>query len=187
MKREHKTAAERLAALIVGMDREPMEERTLQAARLCLLDTLGVGLYGGTQPEAEAILRAAVRLGRGEAPVWGREEKLEAGMAAMVCGALCHLRELDDVHYAILHTGCVCVPAALTAALEGADLGRLLRALVKGTEAMARISLGMDYMEHRERGWHGTATCGAFGAAAAVGALLGLDEEIGRASCRERV
>ena len=177
MKREHKTAAERLAALIVGMDREPMEERTLQAARLCLLDTLGVGLYGGTQPEAEAILRAAVRLGRGEAPVWGREEKLEAGMAAMVCGALCHLRELDDVHYAILHTGCVCVPAALTAALEGADLGRLLRALVKGTEAMARISLGMDYMEHRERGWHGTATCGAFGAAAAVGALLGLDEE----------
>ena len=177
MKREHKTAAERLAALIVGMDREPMEERTLQAARLCLLDTLGVGLYGGTQPEAEAILRAAVRLGRGEAPVWGREEKLEAGMAAMVCGALCHLRELDDVHYAILHTGCVCVPAALTAALEGADLGQLLRALVKGTEAMARISLGMDYMEHRERGWHGTATCGAFGAAAAVGALLGLDAE----------
>ena len=63
------------------------------------------------------------------------------------------------------------------AQLENASLGQMLRAVVNGVEATARISLGMDYMEHRERGWHGTATCGAFGAAAAVGYLLGLDEK----------
>ena len=169
---------ERLAALIKQVDERPLTAEEEQAARLCLLDALGVGLYGSTQPEAKMFLKAVKRLGSGEVPVWGTNERLEAGSAALVCGSLCHLRELDDVHYAILHTGCVCVPAVMAAAqLENASLGQMLRAVVNGVEATARISLGMDYMEHRERGWHGTATCGAFGAAAAVGYLLGLDEK----------
>ena len=53
------------------------------------------------------LLQAAKTLGNGKARVWGSGDSLEAGMAALVCGSLCHLRELDDVHYAILHTGCV--------------------------------------------------------------------------------
>lgn len=169
---------ERLSALMVQLNRDPLSAGAEQAARLCLLDTLGVGIYGCTQPEARLLLDAAKRLGSGNVPVWGCGDQLEAGMAAMVCGSLCHLRELDDVHYAILHTGCVCVPAAMAAAqLEGANLGHLLRAVVNGVEVMARIALGMDYMDHRERGWHGTATCGAFGGAAAAGYLLELDEQ----------
>lgn len=171
------SGVERLSALITRLNGSPLSPSAEQAARLCLLDTLGVGIYGSTQPEAQLLLDAAKRLGSGSVPVWGCGDQLEAGMAAMVCGSLCHLRELDDVHYAILHTGCVCVPAAIAAAqLEGANLGQLLRAIVNGVEVMARIALGMDYMEHRERGWHGTATCGAFGGAAAAGYLLGLNE-----------
>ena len=172
------SGVERLAELITQMNRCPLPESAVQAARLCLLDTLGVGLYGGTQPEAEPLLQAVMPLGCGTASVWGRKERLEAGMSAMVCGSLCHLRELDDVHYAILHTGCVCIPAAMAAAqVRDATLGQLLRAVTNGVEVMARISLGMDYMNHRERGWHGTATCGAFGAAAAAGYILDLDKE----------
>lgn len=172
------SGVERLAELITQMNRCPLPESAGQAARLCLLDTLGVGLYGGTQPEAEPLLQAVMPLGCGTASVWGRKERLEAGMSAMVCGSLCHLRELDDVHYAILHTGCVCIPAAMAAAqVRDATLGQLLRAVTNGVEVMARISLGMDYMDHRERGWHGTATCGAFGAAAAAGYILDLDKE----------
>lgn len=169
---------ERLAALLQGLNRLPLSKAAEKAARLCLLDTLGVGIYGSTQPEAQMLLNTASRLGSGQVTVWGSGDNLEAGMASMVCGSLCHLRELDDVHYAILHTGCVCVPAALSSAqLERVSLGPLLQAVTSGVEAMARISLGMDYMDHRERGWHGTATCGAFGGAAAVGCLLGLDEK----------
>lgn len=124
------------------------------------------------------LLQAAKTLGNGKARVWGSGDSLEAGMAALVCGSLCHLRELDDVHYAILHTGCVCIPAAIAAAqLEGSSLGQVIRAVTNGVEVMARISFGMDYMDHRERGWHGTATCGAFGSAAAVGSLLSLNEK----------
>ena len=177
MEREEHTGVERLAALIGQRNRRKLPDCAQAAARLCLLDTLGAGIYGSTQPEAAMLLRTAKALGGGEVAVWGTGERLEAGMAAMVCGSLSHLRELDDVHYAILHTGCVCVPAAMAAAqLEGSSLGQLLRAVANGAEVMARVSLGMDYMDHRERGWHGTATCGAFGAAAAAGYLLGLNE-----------
>ena len=91
------------------------------------------------------LLQAAKTLGNGKARVWGSGDSLEAGMAALVCGSLCHLRELDDVHYAILHTGCVCIPAAIAAAqLEGSSLGQVIRAVTNGVEVMARISFGMD-------------------------------------------
>ncbi len=170
------TGVERLAEMMERINARTLSSAEEESVRLCLLDTLGVGIYGSTQPEAGMFVKAAQRLGSGSIPVWGSGEQLEAGAAALVCGSLCHLRELDDVHYAILHTGCVCVPAAIAAAqLERQTLGRLMQAVVCGVEIMARVSIGMDYMEHRERGWHGTGTCGAFGAAAAVGTLLGLN------------
>lgn len=176
-RKAERPCVERLAEYILELDKRPLSPNAERMARLSLLDTLGAGLYSSTQPEAKLFLRASKQLGSGSTPVWGTSERLEAGMAALVNGSLCHLRELDDVHYAILHTGCVCVPAALAAAqLQGADFGTLLRALVNGVEVTARIALGMDYMDHRERGWHGTATCGAFGAAAAAGHVLGLNE-----------
>lgn len=176
MKRKN-SITEHLAAMIIERGQRPLSNDAEKAARLCLLDTLGVGLYGSTQPEAAMLLQAVAPLGSGPVTIWGTEERLETGAAALVCGTLCHLRELDDVHYAILHTGCVCVPAALAAAqIEGATLGQLLRAITDGVEVTVRVALGMDYMDHRERGWHGTATCGAFGSAAAVSTLLGLDQ-----------
>ncbi len=114
----------------------------------------------------------------GDIPVWGTGVLLTEDMAAMVNGALCHIREMDDVHYAILHTGAVCVPSALAVAQRcGSSWGQLLWAVTAGVEVSVRIAEGMDFLDHRERGWHGTATCGAFGAAAAAGVLLGLDEQ----------
>jgi 2-methylcitrate dehydratase PrpD len=47
---------------------------------------------------------------------------------------------------------------------------------VLGNEVQARIGLAMS-PEHYNRGWHITSTCGAFGAAAAAGKLIGLDEK----------
>ena len=40
-----------------------------------------------------------------------------------------------------------------------------------------RIGIGLDYPEFRARGWHGPGVLGPFGAAAAVGRLLGFDAE----------
>ena len=40
-----------------------------------------------------------------------------------------------------------------------------------------RIGLGLDYPKFRARGWHGPGVIGPFGAAAAVGSLLGFDTD----------
>jgi 2-methylcitrate dehydratase PrpD len=150
----------------------------LDRARLCLLDTLGCGLYGATLDEGRRILAALAGLGSGPAIPWGGGPGLGRGDCALACGALAHLRELDDVHYSITHPGAVVVPAAYALAWGGnCTLHDLLAALVLGYEAMVRVSRASGFLAHRQLGWHATATMGPFGAAAACAGLLGLDAQ----------
>ena len=157
----------------------PSPKRVEQVARRCLLDTLGSGIYGAATEEGQRVLQAVAALGDAkDALIWGTSQRSSTDQAAFACGTLCHVRELDDVHFAILHTGAVCVPAALAVAQRHpCTLGQVLHAITLGVEATVRIALGMDYMSHRKRGWHATATCGAFGAAAAASSILGLNTQ----------
>jgi len=52
----------------------------------------------------------------------------------------------------------------------------LLQAFILGVEISCRVGLGV-MPTHYRRGWHITATCGIFGAAAACARLLGLDAQ----------
>lgn len=94
----------------------------------------------------------------------------------MLDGVLGSLLEMDDVHRAaVLHPGPVVVPAALLAARQGpVSAEALLDAIVVGYEVMIRIGRGMGRSHYQF--WHPTSTLGAFGAAAAVGRLRGLDQ-----------
>jgi len=51
----------------------------------------------------------------------------------------------------------------------------LLAAFILGNEVQARVGLAIS-PQHYDKGWHITSTCGVFGAAAASGRLIGLDE-----------
>ena len=51
----------------------------------------------------------------------------------------------------------------------------LLLAFILGNEVQARIGLAIS-PQHYDKGWHITSTCGVFGAAAASGKLLDLNE-----------
>ncbi len=53
----------------------------------------------------------------------------------------------------------------------------LIAAIVAGYETQIRLCLGLDPAAHYDRGFHPTATCGAFGAAAAAGRVFQLDAE----------
>ena len=52
-----------------------------------------------------------------------------------------------------------------------------MEAVITGYEVMARVGMAMDVVSNRKRGWHGTGIIGTFGAAAAAGHLLGLNED----------
>jgi aconitate decarboxylase len=173
----------RLADFAASLRFDDIPAGVVEHVKLCLLDTIGCGLFGATLPWTRILDEtiSAVDTG-GPASVWGSGRTLSAPHAALVNGAAVHGYELDDLHQrSIVHPGSVVVPAALAMAEHsrlisgGVVSGRaLLTAVVVGYEVAARIgeSLGVA---HLLQGWHPTGTHGVVGAAAAAGSVLGLD------------
>ena len=89
-----------------------------------------------------------------------------------------HSLELDDTHQAgSIHLGVSVFSAALAVAEQVGASGRdFLTASVVGFEVAARLAMALKPTEHYGRGFHPTATCGTFGAAASAAKLLGLSE-----------
>ena len=105
----------------------------------------------------------------------GRREQLDAMAGAFVNAVAANLLDFDDTHLAtVIHpTAPVAAPVLALAQRDhrcGADA---LLAFIVGAEIECRIGCALS-PGHYDRGWHITATCGVFGAAAAVCKLLGL-------------
>lgn len=145
-------------------------------ARRCLLDAIGCGLFGASQPWSR-ILSAQMfaEKSQGAATVFGHAAPLAAPAAALCNGTAIHGFELDDLlSAAVIHPGTVIVPAVLAAAEGGHASGEaLLRAIVIGYEVTARISLAMG-MEASHRGFHKTSVVGPVASAIAAGCVLQL-------------
>lgn len=163
---------------------EDLPQAALDAARRCVLDSLGAALGAAESAEIRAVFRTYQdwagpgRSGR-SAAVWGQERRADLFSSLLCNGLLAHELELDDVHTGSKsHVGAVVVPAAWTVA-DALELGgrELLEAVTVGYEVMGRVGLGMDVASNRKRGWHTTGVIGTFGAAAAAARLLGLSEE----------
>jgi 2-methylcitrate dehydratase PrpD len=109
--------------------------------------------------------------------VLGRTEKLDALHAALLNGITSHVLDYDDTHLKTIIHPAGPVASALLALSEIRPLsGRdLLSALIVGIEVECRIGNAV-YHNHYDRGWHITGTVGVFGAAAAVGRAIGLDQ-----------
>ena len=153
----------------------PVQKRT----RYLLLDLLGNILRGRHDAESSLPLMAAAKamgLGAGHHAVFGEQSRWAPTGAALLNGAFAHSLDFDDTHAAAtLHPGAPTIPAAIAAAeLTGATGADVLAAIVAGYEVTNRLSLALPGGDHYDRGFHPTATCGAFGAAAAAGRVLGL-------------
>jgi 2-methylcitrate dehydratase PrpD len=135
---------------------------------------------GGVSHETVDRALDAVRLFSGpqQATVLGRGDRLDALHAALVNGISSHVLDYDDTHLkTIIHpAGPVASAALAVAEMRPVSGAELLAAMVVGVEVECRIGNAV-YPEHYDRGWHITGTTGVFGAAAAVGRLLGLDEQ----------
>jgi 2-methylcitrate dehydratase PrpD len=147
--------------------------------RLAVLDTVAAMLVGA-QPRYPAgrLVAAFARQegGRPEATLVGQGIRLGRTGAALVNATLAYYCDLEPHHAAaILHAPAVVVPAALAVGeATGAPGRRVLAAIVVGLETAGRVSDALDPVALYARGFHPTAVCGAFAAAAAAGSLLGL-------------
>jgi aconitate decarboxylase len=145
--------------------------------KLCILDSLGCGLYGATLPWSVILRDTISAVDQGTAAtVIGSAVRLGVVHAALVNGAAIHAFELDDLHpQSIVHPGSVVIPAALAAAEHRGDVpgAELITAIVAGYEVAARVGMSVG-AAHLLQGWHPTGTHGTFGAAAAAGSVLKL-------------
>jgi 2-methylcitrate dehydratase PrpD len=146
-------------------------------AKRALMNFFAVALAGCRAGPVEIALQSlAAFSARGPATVIGRGERMDALSAAFLNAAGANVFDFDDTHVATaIHPTAPVAPALLALAelrpVTGADL---LAALVLGVEVECRIG-GVIFPGHYAKGWHITATCGVFGAAAGAGKLAGLD------------
>jgi aconitate decarboxylase len=166
-----------LAEFASGLRYADLPAEVVTHACLCVLDSLGCGLYGATLPWSVILRETLATVDDGTSgTVIGSRGRLSVVHAALANGAAIHAFELDDLHSrSIVHLGSVVIPAALAAAEHrGGVSGReLLTAIVAGYEIAARVGMSVG-TAHLLQGWHPTATHGTLGAAAAAGSVLGL-------------
>jgi len=167
-----------LARYLVNSRWADIPERVRHEAARALLNFMGCAI-GASRHETIDNALAAIRpfAGPPQAGVLGRPERLDILNAALVNGISAHVFDFDDTHARAIHPSAPVLPALLALAewrkITGAEL---VHAFVLGVEAEERIGLSV-FPEHYEAGWHITGTAGVFGAAAAAGKVLGLDEQ----------
>ncbi len=171
-----------VAHFVAGTSYETLPAEVRERVKALALDLVGIALCARHDAESTRAMVAAVsRLGlaSGACTVIGDTTGYSPAGAAMVNGTLAHSLDFDDTHApGSLHPSAPIVPAAFAAAeMTGADGKAAIAAIVAGYEVQIRLSLALDPAAHYDRGFHPTATCGAFGAAAAAGRLLQLDPE----------
>ena len=153
-------------------------------ATLSLFDWIMCGRAGAKQ-DLSKIIRTYLLddAGRKSAAVFGSKSKIPARSAALVNGTISHALDYDDTHFAhIGHTSVGIYPAALAVGEEVKAKASAIRdAYLLGAEAACRIGMVLG-RDHYQKGFHQTATAGAFGATVAAGRLYRLNEKQMRAA-----
>jgi 2-methylcitrate dehydratase PrpD len=168
-------ASERLAehAAAVRFDRLPAA--AIAAAKVWILDTLGVGIAGSSAAGMDAVCTAAGAWGAGDdATIWGTGLRAPAPAAAFVNGTQVHNQEYDCLHEgAVVHAMATLLPALLAVAERaGGVSGRdLIAAVVAGIDVAANLGLAATAGFRFFR----PATAGGFGAVAGLSVVFGLD------------
>jgi len=168
-----------LAAFCCGLSADHIPQAVTARTRLLLVDLIGNIVRARAEAAVTPSLHAMVQtMGwhAGESHVFGDSARYGPAGAAFLNAALGHALDFDDTPAAAtLHTGACVIPAAIAAGeMTGASGADVLAGIVAGYEVTCRIALALPAGAHYARGFHPTATCGVFGAAAAAARVLRL-------------
>ena len=172
-------ATRTLARFVVASKWSDIPEAARKEAARSIVNWVGCALGGVRHETVDCALSALSELsGPRTATVLGRKERLDILHASLLNGISSHVLDFDDTHLeTIIHPAGPVAPVLLALAertpLSGADF---LHAFILGVEVECRIGMAV-YPWHYDRGYHITGSAGVFGAAAAAGKILGLDEK----------
>jgi 2-methylcitrate dehydratase PrpD len=169
-----------IARFAANIDTARLEQSVIDAVKANILDTLACALAGSSAKAIPEITGLVTEWGGApQANMFVFGGKFPAHHVAWVNSGMSHARDFDDTHdTAMLHAGVSVVPAAIAAAqlhgkISGADL---IAAVAAGLETICRLGLSIK-VGIIESGYIYTSLLGYFGATAAAGRALGLNED----------
>lgn len=175
------SASEALAAFAHGLRFEDIPSDVVERAKICIIDTAAVTIFGASFPWSRTLAEYARRYGSGGtcSLLGSPGAKVHAPYAALANGAAAHAFEQDSLRSpgAGVHPGACLLPPALAIAEERKSSGReLLVAFVAGCEVLFRIGKASRHSSEA-LGFHAPGLTGPFGAAIAAGILMRLNEK----------
>src|SRR5262245_9629078 len=167
--------AEILAGKMTALDPARLPTAVRRKCEDLLVDVTGLCVT----VRNEDYVKAAIAAWDDDGPCTavGHERPMSTAGAAFVNGTAIHGEDFDDTFEGgPVHAGAVIVPAVLAACERHRPDGpSALIGIAVGVETMCRLSLVAPTLTHKA-GFHPTAIFGAMGAAAGVGAALGLNQ-----------
>ena len=156
---------------------EDFNEEMIFFTRMSMLDWAGVAYAGRKEPVSQIVTKLVEdESSQGNARIISNGISLSSKSAALVNGTIGHALDYDDTHF--LFTGHPTASAFPTALAIGEELNssvdELILAYMCGVEVSTRLGHILGY-SHYNKGFHQTATSGAFGATVVASKLLKLN------------
>ena len=165
---------DQLSDFVVTTRLDDLDESTVEAAKLVVLDTIGAILAGSRLEENAKFARLATEMsGHGASSLLGHAGKVQPGFAALVNGTAGVALEMDEGNrlgggHASIHV----MPSALAVAEAQELSGKVfIESVIIGYEVTSRIGGGTIPKVQV----HSHGTWGTIGAAAVTARLLGYD------------
>jgi 2-methylcitrate dehydratase PrpD len=175
-----------VAEFIVNQRPEDLPQEVVDIGKKSILDGFGLALSGSVAKSGELVRQHLDDLGlaEGSATIIGGGRKVAPRFAAFANGVGIHADDYDDTQLAVAkdrvyglltHPTAPALPAAFAMAeVTDADGRDFMLAYHLGVEVECKIAEAIA-PRHYQTGFHATATCGTFAAAAAASKLLGFD------------
>jgi 2-methylcitrate dehydratase PrpD len=172
------TLTAQLTGKLSAMRLEDLPPESLTVAKQCLLDWLAVTIAGRDEPLVRILIdELAPNDANDGVSIIGHRRHARLDDAVLINGSMGHALDFDDVIMPMGHPTAPVAPVVLALAEQrGASGANAMIAYIAGVEAECRIARLMG-PSHYAKGWHATATFGAFGAATAAARLLGVEGE----------
>ena len=165
-----------LAGNIAAVKYEMLPEKVVDITKMFILDTLAILAAGSSAPGCKSVVEQMKDWGgKEESTILVYGGKIISSNAAFANSMMSHAVAFDAIHdQGAIHPNVSVVPAALAMAERvGTASGRdLITAVAASVDMMCRIGLARS----EQPNWTLSSTAGYFGATAAAGKILGLDE-----------
>jgi 2-methylcitrate dehydratase PrpD len=169
--------SQHFATYVEGVCLEQIDHQEVSAAKLAILDYLGVALAGVGEGPDQALGGRIACCPAEEASVIGRPQKTTTWLAALMNGTLGHALDYDDTA-GFGHASVIIAPALFAAGERlGCDGRRLLEGYISAYEVGFALNALTRRGDDQHHGMHATGIFGPITSATAAAKVMGLDTD----------